>query len=157
MNCSMPGFPVLRCLLEFAQTHVHWVGDGIQPSHPLMPPCPHAFNLSSIRVFSNELALCIRWQSIGPSASVLPMNIQDRFPLGWTDLTSMLSKALSRVCSNLCPLSQWYHPTISSSVTPFSSCPQCFAASGSFPMRYLFASGGASASVLPMNIQGWFP
>jgi len=67
------------------------------------------------------------------------------------------------VCSNSCPLNQWCHPTISSSVTPFSSCPQFFPASGSFPMNHLFVLGGqnigasASASVLPMNIQGWFP
>ena len=63
------------------------------------------------------------------------------------------------VCSNSCPLSQWYHPTISFSVAPFSSFP----ASGSFPMSWLFPSGGqsigasAAASVLPMNTQGWFP
>ena len=67
------------------------------------------------------------------------------------------------VCSNLCPLSQWCHPTISSSVALFSSCPQSFPASGSFLMSLLFASGGqsigasSSAPVLPMNIQGWFP
>ena len=67
------------------------------------------------------------------------------------------------VCSNLCPLSQWCYPTISFSVVPFSSCPQSFPASGSFPMSWLFSSGGqitgasASASVLSMNIQGWFP
>ena len=67
------------------------------------------------------------------------------------------------VCSNSCPLSQWCHPTISSFVSPFSSCPQSFPASGSFPMSQLFASSGqnirasASASLLPMNIQGWFP
>ena len=67
------------------------------------------------------------------------------------------------VCSNSCPSSQWCHPTISSSVIPFSSCPQSFPASGSFPMSQLFASGGqsigvsASASVLPINTQGWFP
>ena len=64
------------------------------------------------------------------------------------------------VCSNSCPLSWWCNLTISSSVTPFS-CPQSFPASGSFPVSWLFASGGqsidASASVLPMNIQGWFP
>ena len=59
--------------------------------------------------------------------------------------------------------SRWCHPTISSSVIPFSSCPQSFPASGSFPVSQLFASGGqsiavsASTSVLPMNIQGWFP
>ena len=61
--------------------------------------------------------------------------------------------------SNSCPSSQWCHPTISSSVIPFSSCLQSFPASGSFPMSQFFASGGhsivASASVLPMNIQEW--
>ena len=65
------------------------------------------------------------------------------------------------VCSNSCPLNWWCHPNISSSVTPFSSCPQYFPASGSFPVSQLFASGGHTtgastlASVLPMNIQGW--
>ena len=66
-----------------------------------------------------------------------------------------------RSYANLCPLSWWCHPTISSSVIPFSSCPQSFPTSGSFLMTWLFASGGqnmgASASVLPMNIQDWFP
>ena len=68
-----------------------------------------------------------------------------------------------RVCSNSCPLSQWCHPTISSSVTPFSSFPHSFPALWSFPVSHFFASGGqstgasASASVLPVNIQGWFP
>ena len=66
-----------------------------------------------------------------------------------------------RVCSNSCPLSRWCHATISSSVVPFSSCPQSFPESGSFPMSWMFTSGGQSigalASVLPMNIQGWFP
>ena len=65
------------------------------------------------------------------------------------------------VCSNSCPLSQWCHPTISSSVVPFSSCLQSFPASGSFPMSQLFALGaqsiGASASVLSLKSQGWFP
>ena len=68
-----------------------------------------------------------------------------------------------RACSNSCPLSQWCHPTISSSVVPFSSCLQSFPASESFQMSQFFVAGGwsigasASASVLPMNIQGWFP
>ena len=76
----------------------------------------------------------------------------------------LLCPSLSpRVCSNWCPLSQWCHPTISSSVTPFSTCPQFFPASGSFPMSQLFTSGGqgigasASASILPMNTRDWFP
>ena len=68
-----------------------------------------------------------------------------------------------RVYSNSCPLSWWRHPAISSSVVPFSSCPQSLSASGSFPMSQLFAWGGqssgvsASASVLPMNTQDWSP
>ena len=67
------------------------------------------------------------------------------------------------VYSNSCPLSQWYHPTISSFVVPFSSCFQSFAASGYFPMSQFFSSGGQSigasalASVLPLNTQGWYP
>ena len=68
-----------------------------------------------------------------------------------------------RPCPNSCPLSRWCHPTISFSVVPFSSCLQPFPASGSFQMSQFFASGGqsigasVSASVLPMNIQDWFP
>ena len=68
-----------------------------------------------------------------------------------------------RVHSNSCLSGQWYHPAISSSVIPFSSCPQSLPASGSFPMNQLFAWGGqstgvsASASVLPMNTQDWSP
>ena len=65
-----------------------------------------------------------------------------------------------RICLNSCPLSQWCHPTISSSVTPSSSLPQSFLASGSLPMSQLFASGGqnirVSSSALPKNIQSWF-
>ena len=67
------------------------------------------------------------------------------------------------IYSNSCPLSQWCHPTISSSVVPFSPCLQSFPASGSFQMSQLFTSGGkstgvsASVSVIPMNIQDWFP
>ena len=64
-------------------------------------------------------------------------------------------------CSSSCSLSQWCYLTILSSVIPFFSCPQFFPASGSFPMSWLFASGGqnigASASILPINIKGWFP
>ena len=68
-----------------------------------------------------------------------------------------------RVYSNSCPSSQWCHPAISSSVVPFSSCPQSLPASGSFPMSQLFTWGGqspgvsASTSVLPMNTQDWSP
>ena len=102
MDYSTPGFPVHHQLLELTQTHVHWVGDAIQPSHPLLFPSPPVSLFPSIRVFPNESALHIRWQSIGVSASVsvLPMNIQDLFPLQWTGWVSLQSKGLSRVFSN---------------------------------------------------------
>ena len=84
-------------------------------------------------------------------------------PLGLQHARLPCASLSPRVCSNSCPLSQWCHLTISSSVTPFSSCLYPFPASVSFPMSHLFASGGqsigssASASILPMNIQDWFP
>ena len=75
MDYSMLAFPILYYLLEFTQTHVHQVGDPIQPSHPLSPPSPFASISPSIRVFSNELALRMRWPkyrsfsfSISPSS-----------------------------------------------------------------------------------------
>ena len=76
MDYSMPGFPVHHQLLELAQTHVHWVGDSIQPSHPLLSPSP-AFNLSRIRSFPMSQFFTSGGQSIeaSASASVLPMNI----------------------------------------------------------------------------------
>ena len=76
-------------------------------------------------------------------------------------LQALLSFTIPWVCSNSCPLSWWCYLTTSSSATHFSFCLQFFPAAGSFPMSQLFASGGqrisASASVLPMNIQDWFP
>ena len=100
IDCGTPGFPVLHCLLGFAQ--IHFI-ESVMPSnhfilcHPLilLPSI-----VPSIRVFSNELALRIRWQSIGASASVLPMNIRCWFPLGLTDLFSLLFKGLLRVFSS---------------------------------------------------------
>ena len=86
MDCSKPGFPVHHQLLELTQTHVHRVGDAIQPSHPrsslLLPPSI----FPSIRVFSMSQFFASGSQRIGvsASASVLPMNIQDWYPLGWT-------------------------------------------------------------------------
>ena len=77
--------------------------------------------------------------------------------------TFMIPSQPPMFCSNSCPLSWWYHPAISSSVVSFSSCPQSFPASESFPMSWLFVSGGqsfgvsASASLLPTNTQGWLP
>ena len=86
------------------------------------------------------------------------------FVTPWTARTRLFCPSPSPgVCSNSCPLIRWCCPTISSSVVPFSSCLPSFPASGSFPVSWLFASGGqsigasASASVLLMNIQDWFP
>ena len=101
MNCSTPGFPVLHYLLEFAHTHVHWVSEAIQPSHPLLPPSPPALNLPQ-HLFPMSWFFTSDDQRIGASASasVLPMNIWDWLPLGLTGLISLQSKGLSRVFSN---------------------------------------------------------
>ena len=100
MDCSTPGLPVHHQLPEFTQTHVHRVGDAIQPSHPLSSPPPPAFNLSQ-QSFPMSQFFASGGQSIGvsASASVLAMNIQDCFPLGWTGWISLQSKGLSRVFS----------------------------------------------------------
>ena len=98
MDCSTPGFPVHHQLLELAQTEVHQVGDAIQPSHPLSSSSPSIFNLSQHQglfqwvISSHQVAKVLE-----ASASVLPINIQDWFPLG---LTSFLCEELSRVFSN---------------------------------------------------------
>jgi len=102
MDWSMPGLPVHHQLLELTQTHVHWVGDAIQPSHPLLSfySCPQSFPASGS--FQMSQLFTSGGQSIGLSAStsVLPMNTQDWFPLGWTGWISLQSKGLSRVFSN---------------------------------------------------------
>ena len=97
MDCSTLGFPVLHHLLQFAQVHVHCIGDAIQPSYPLLPLLLLSSIFPSIRVFCNELAVHSGGQSIAASASVLPVNTRDWFPLGLTGLISLLSKGLSRV------------------------------------------------------------
>ena len=88
MDCSMPGFPVHHQLLELAQTHVHRLGDAIQPSSS-----PPAFNLSSIREFSNELVLHIRWPKYWSlSFSISPSNEYSgliSFRIDWFDLLAV--------------------------------------------------------------------
>ena len=82
----MPGFPAHHQLLKLTQTHVHWVDDAIQPSHLLCPLLLPSSIFPSIRAFPMSQFFASGSQSIGVSAwaSVLPMNIQDWFPLGWT-------------------------------------------------------------------------
>ena len=103
MNRSMPGLPVHHYLLEFTQTHVHRVSDAFQPSHPLSSPSPPALNLSSIRVFANESALCIRWPKYWSfSFNISPSNEHPgliSFRMDWLDLFAR-SKGLARVFSN---------------------------------------------------------
>ena len=99
MNRSTPGFPVCHQLSELAQTHVHRVGDAIQPSHPVVPFSSHPQSFPGPRSFPMSQLFASGGQNIGASASasVLPMTIQGCFPLGLTGLISLLSKRFSRV------------------------------------------------------------
>ena len=121
MDCSTLGFPVLYYLPEFAQTHVTWAGDAIQPSHLslLFPP---ALYLSQYQgFFPNESG---GW-SIGASdlASVLPMNIQDWFPLGLTGLISLQPKGLSRVFFSTTAWNHQFYSTQPSLCATLTSIP----------------------------------
>ena len=124
-DCSTLYSPVLHYLLEFAQSHVHSVIDAVQPSHPLPLPFPFAFNPTPASgSFSVSQFFEPGGQSVGAlaSASILPMNIQDWFPLGLTSLISLQFKGLSRVFSNTtvqkhqffsAQLSLWFNSHIS--------------------------------------------
>ena len=96
------GFPVLHCLPELAQTHVHWVSDAIQPFYPLSSRPSPAFKLSQHQSFPKCCRFASGSQIVGASTSapVFPMNVQDWFPLGWTGRISLQVKGLSRVFSN---------------------------------------------------------
>ena len=113
-----------------------------------------------------HLGADFQWEAVGStlclllfSGSVVSDSLQ---PRGLQHARLPYPSPTPKACSNSCP-SRWCHPTISSSIIPFSSCLQSFPESGSFPMSQFFAEGGpsiggsASASVLPMNIQDWFP
>ena len=100
MNCSTPGFPVLHHLPEFAQTHVYWVNDAIQPSHPVVPISSCLQSLPASGSFPVSQFFASSGQSIRVSASILPVNIQSWFPLGLTGLISLLFQEFSRVFSS---------------------------------------------------------
>ena len=135
-------------------------------------PCPSWFWSSVRRIFPNQAGKGNWWlttvtriilsslNSVQFSHSVMSNSLQ---PHGLQHARLPCPSPAPRVYSNLSPLSQWCHPTISSSVVPFSSCLQSLPASRSLPMSQFFTSGGqsngvsASASVLPMNIQDWSP
>jgi len=121
MDCSTPGFPIIHHLPELAQTHVHWVGDAIQPSHLLSSPSSPVFNLSQHQGLSNDSAHPIRWPKYWNfSFNISPSNEHSgliSFRMDWLDL--LQSKGLSRVFSNttdqsinLLVLSLLYGPTL---------------------------------------------
>ena len=171
MDCSTPGFPVLHYLPESVQIHIHRVDDAILPPHPLPPSSPlfsaickassdshfavlHSFFLGMVLITGS---CSVQFSSVTQSCLTLcdPHESQHaRLPC---------PSPTPRVHSDSRPSSPWCHPAISSSVVPFSSCPQSLPASESFPMSQLFAWGGQStgvsalASFLPKNTQGWSP
>ena len=93
MGCNRPGFPVRHQLPELTQTHVHQVSDAIQPSHPLSSPSPPAFNFPSIRVFSNESVLCIRWPKYWSLSFSISLSSEYSglisFTMEWLDLLAV--------------------------------------------------------------------
>ena len=111
-------------------------------------------------IFSYAIILPFKFSSVQFSCSVVSDSLQPHEP---QHARPPCPSPTPRVHPNSCPLSRWCHPTISSSVIPFSFCPQRFPTSGSFQMSQIFASGGqntgvaASTSVLPMNTQEWSP
>jgi len=170
IDCSTPDLPCPSPTPEACSTHVHQIGDVIQPSHPLLTLLLLTSILPSIRVFSNESLLLIRWlkywsfcfsiSSVQFTCSVVSNSLWPHEP---QHARASCPSPTPRDHSNSCSLSQQCNPTISSSVIPFSSCPKSLPASGSSQKSQLFTSGGhsigvsASISVLSMNTQDWSP
>ena len=138
---------LLTCKISAEKTADSLVGVSLQI----------VFSLAVFKILSLSLILTFSVQFI---CSVMSNSLR---PHGLQHARPPCPLPTPGVYPNPCPLSRWCHPTISSSIAPFSSCPQSFPASGSFQMSQLFASGGqsigvsASTSVLPVNIQDWFP
>ena len=127
MDCSTPGLPVHHQLPELIQTHVHWVGDAIQPTHPLSSPSPPAFSLSQHQGL-------FKWvSSLHQVAKVLELQlqhqpfqwifIQDWFPLGWAGCISLQSEGLSRVFSNTTVQKHLFFGALSSIFHPLFHSP----------------------------------
>ena len=133
---------ILNCRSSFTREEQSWITLPVPTRAPQPEQRAHSIQFSSVQSLS-----CV-WLFVTP----------------WTSAhQASLSTPTPGACSNPCPSSRWCHRTISSSFIPFSSCLQSFPASGSFPVSQFFTSGGqsigasASASILPMNIQDWFP
>ena len=101
INCNTPGLPVHHQLPESTQTHVHWVSDAIQPSHPLSSPFPHALNLSQHQGLFKWVSSSNQVLEFQLQHQSFQWNTQDSSPLGWTGWISLQSKGLSRVFSNI--------------------------------------------------------
>ena len=157
MDCSMPGFPVYHQPPELAQTQcpLSWwchltISSSVVPLSAYLQSFPASGSFPMSQLFA----------SVQFSRSVISDSL---WPHGLKQARLPCSSPAPRDCSSSYLLCHWCHLTISSSVVPFSSCVQSFPASGSFLKSQFFTSGGqsigasASASVLPMNIQGWFP
>ena len=111
MDCSTPGFPELHYIPEFAQNHVHLVDDAIQPYHLLLPPSPSALSFPASGSFPMSWHIELSGQTIGASASVLPINNQARFPLGLTGLLSLHSRD-SQESSTVRKIDNQQRPTV---------------------------------------------
>ena len=136
MEYSSPDFPVLHYLPEFTQTHVHWVNDAIQPSHPLLSPSP-ALNLSHIGVFSNESALHIRWPKYWSFSFSISLSNEYSglifFRIDWFDLHAVQGtlksllhhhslKASILQCSALFMVQLWYPYMITGNTIALTIC-----------------------------------
>jgi len=115
MDCTTSGLPVHHQLLEFTQTRVHWVGDAIQPSHPLSSPSPPAFSLSPHQGFSNESVLCIRWPTYWSfNFNISPPNEYSgliSFRTDWLDLLAVQASILWHSALFIVQLSHPYMTT----------------------------------------------
>ena len=163
MDCSPPGSSVHR-ISQANRSGLPLLTPGVLPNPGIEPVSSTSLALAG-RVFTTEppgklnTVSCVM-HSVQFSCSVMFDSLQ---PHGQQHTRPPCPSPAPGVYSNSCPLSQLCHPTISSSIIPFSSCLQSFPVSGSFKMSQFFPSGSqsigvlASASVLPMNIQDWFP
>ena len=157
VNCSLPGSSALGI---FQARKLEWVAISFFRGSSQPKDWTHAFCISRQILYHWATREAL---SASSSSSSVAQSCLTLWPHGLQYTRLLCPSPTPRAYSNSCPLSQWYHPTISSSVVPFSSPLQLFPASGSFQMSQFFTLSGqsigvsASASVLPMNIQDWFP
>ena len=148
----------MKLALPWYQNHLKTVQENYRPISLMNIDAKIFSKILASRIQQYKGIIC--HDQVGFITSIQFSSVQSRscvqlFVTPWT------AALTPRACPNPCPSSWWCHPTILSSVVPFSSCLQSFPASGSFPMSQFLTSGGqsigASASVLPMNIKDWFP